>query len=188
MKDKDSDNGSDKDYEGGNRERYYDASDKPVVQEVGSKMVNVPTSQEEVEAFYYRQAMLESQVYRVLMVFSDFLVCLSHGSNDCSNAISPLIVLMTIGRYPITISYTVGAGGIALGLLIFGERVMKTIGGDIIALDYMKGFCSQFATAICVALGSSLGLTLSTTHCIVGALAGVHLASKTKQTQFVYNK
>lgn len=65
---------------------------------------------------------------------------------------------------------------------------MKTIGGEIIALDYFKGFCSQFATAICVSLGSSLGVTLSTTHCIVGALAGVHLAGKTRFVHHAYNK
>jgi PiT family inorganic phosphate transporter len=123
------------------------------------------------------------------MIFSDFLVCLSHGSNDCSNAISPLIVLMVdIDKYPVWSCYLVGAGGIALGLLIAGERVMKTIGGDIIALDYMKGFSSQFATAICVSLGSSLGVSLSTTHCIVGALAGVHISGKSSHVKHAYYK
>lgn len=86
--------------------------------------------------------MVTCQVYRVLMVCSDFLVCLAHGSNDCSNAISPLIVLMSIERYPPGLSFFVGSFGIALGLLIFGERVMKCIGEDVIDLDYMKGFCS----------------------------------------------
>ena len=76
------------------------------------------------------------------MVVSDFLVCLSHGSNDVGNAISPLIVLMNLERQPVWISYLLGSLGIALGLIIYGEKVMKCIGEDVIHLDYMKGFCS----------------------------------------------
>ena len=38
--------------------------------------------------------MLTAQIYRFVMVFSDFLVCLGHGSNDVANAISPMMVLM----------------------------------------------------------------------------------------------
>jgi len=49
---------------------------------------------------------------------------------------------MSIERYPPGISFFVGSFGIAMGLLIFGERVMKCIGEDVIDLDYMKGFCS----------------------------------------------
>ena len=76
------------------------------------------------------------------MVVSDFLVCLSHGSNDVGNAISPLIVLMNLEKQPVWISYLLGSLGIALGLIIYGEKVMKCIGEDVIHLDYMKGFCS----------------------------------------------
>jgi PiT family inorganic phosphate transporter len=76
------------------------------------------------------------------MVVSDFLVCLSHGSNDVGNAISPLIVLMNLEKQPVWISYLLGSLGIALGLIVYGEKVMKCIGEDVIHLDYMKGFCS----------------------------------------------
>ncbi len=76
------------------------------------------------------------------MVVSDFLVCLSHGSNDVGNAISPLIVLMNLEKQPVWISYLIGSLGIALGLIVYGEKVMKCIGEDVIHLDYMKGFCS----------------------------------------------
>lgn len=63
---------------------------------------------------------------------------------------------------------------------------MKCIGEDLIHLDYFKGFCSQFATAICVCLGSHLGIPLSTTHCIVGALAGIFLSGKLSAMKKVY--
>jgi len=122
------------------------------------------------------------------MVISDFLVSLAHGSNDVANAIGPLIVLMDIAGEPVWISFFVGAIGLALGLLLFGERVMKCIGEDLIKLDYMKGFCAQFSTAICICVGSNIGVPLSTTHCIVGSLAGVHLAGKTKFMKVAYNK
>lgn len=120
------------------------------------------------------------------MIMSDFLVCMAHGSNDVGNAISPLIVLMHIDGYPDWYSFLIGSIGIALGLYLYGERVMQTIGEDVIPLDFMKGFSMQFSAAICVCIGSSLGIPLSTTHCIVGALAGVHIASKSDVMKRVY--
>mmetsp|Transcript_4499 Transcript_4499/g.6762 ORF Transcript_4499/g.6762 Transcript_4499/m.6762 type:complete len:89 (-) Transcript_4499:273-539(-) len=88
--------------------------------------------------------MLTCQVFRCLMIMSDFLVCMSHGSNDVGNAISPLIIIMNLEKPPYDpqVSFFLGSLGIALGLLIYGEKVMATIGEDVIVLDYMKGFCS----------------------------------------------
>lgn len=130
--------------------------------------------------------MLIAQIYRCLMIMSDFLVCMAHGSNDVGNAISPLIVVMNLDGNPKWTSFLLGSIAIALGLFIYGERVMQTIGEDVIPLDYFKGFCSQFSAAICVCLGSSLGLPLSTTHCIVGAIAGIHVATKFQFMKDVY--
>ena len=68
---------------------------------------------------------------------------------------------------------------ISLGLIILGKKVMDTVGKDIVKLDFIKGFSSQISTGLCVCLGSSFGIPLSTTHCMVGALAGVVYAGKT---------
>ena len=77
-----------------------------------------------VEKYLFQQAILTSQVYRCLMVMSDFLVCAAHGSNDVGNAISPLIVLMSHEGYGNQVSFFIGSLGIGLGLFIYGERVM----------------------------------------------------------------
>ena len=65
-----------------------------------------------------------------------------------------------------------------LGLLILGFRVMETVGKKVVKLDYPKGFCAQFSTAIAVICGSLLGLPLSSSHCTVGSLFGIILANK----------
>jgi PiT family inorganic phosphate transporter len=70
------------------------------------------------------------------MIISAFLVCLSHGSNDVANAISPLVLILEKEGYPNWNSFFIGASGIAIGLLIMGRRVMETVGKDIIILDY----------------------------------------------------
>jgi PiT family inorganic phosphate transporter len=137
----------------------------------------------------FQQAIIISQLYMAMMVMSTFLVCTSHGSNDVGNAISPLIAIMSLEED--TNEYTpfiLGSLGIAFGLLLMGQKVMATIGEKVIILDYMKGFAAQFCTAVCVVLGSSLGIPLSTTHCVVGALLGVFLCGKLHTTKMVYNK
>jgi len=88
------------------------------------------------------QAKFTSEVYRYLMVFSAFLVCLSHGSNDVGNAISPLLVVSKREGFSDYIGFLIGSIGIALGLLIMGVKVMETVGKDIVVLDFTKGFCS----------------------------------------------
>jgi PiT family inorganic phosphate transporter len=92
--------------------------------------------------FAIKQCKLISEVYRVLMIVSAFLVCLSHGSNDVGNAISPMLVIMNIEGLNTQYGFLIGSVGIALGLLILGYKVMNTVGKDIILLDFMKGFAA----------------------------------------------
>ena len=140
----------------------------------------------DVQLFYVKQAFFTLQVFRMMMVASAFIVCLSHGSNDVGNAITPIVVLFEDAGYHVRLAFLEGSVMIALGLVILGKIVMETVGKDIIKLDFIKGFCSQISTGICVCLGSSIGLPLSTTHCMIGALAGVTLAAKTDLVSNVY--
>lgn len=79
-----------------------------------------------------------------------------------------------------------GSLGIAAGLLILGYKVMETVGKKVIKLNFVKGFCAQFATAVAIICGSLLGLPLSTTHCMVGSLLGIVLAEKLPFVRFAY--
>lgn len=130
--------------------------------------------------------MLMCEVFRYFMVFSDFMACVAHGSNDVANAIAPLIIIMELEGYENKYAFLLGAFGIAFGLLVLGHIVIKVVGKDIVSLDFQKGFTAQIATATTVTIGSSLSYPLSTTHCMIGSLGGIYLASKSSQMKQLY--
>jgi inorganic phosphate transporter, PiT family len=121
---------------------------------------------------------LLKEIYRLLLIVNACLVCLAHGSNDVANSIAPVIVLLELHGHFGTWPYWLGGVGIALGLLCLGHIVMETVGKRVLKMDFYKGFSCQFATANCIILGTRLGLPLSTTHCSVGAIFGIAIASK----------
>ena len=84
----------------------------------------------------FKEALIITEVYRALMIISAFLVCLSHGSNDVANAISPLLIIMGKHGYPDAYSFFIGSAGIAAGLLIMGQSVMDTVGKSVVVLDF----------------------------------------------------
>ena len=114
------------------------------------------------------------------MLMAAMMVCLGHGSNDVANSISPLLIALEVEGENMQLAYALGSVGIALGLLCLGFRVMKTVGTKVVELDFAKGFSAQFATALSVNCGTIIGVPLSTTHCMVGSLMGLMLASKLK--------
>ena len=132
-------------------------------------------------------AFVITEAYRFLMVVAALLVSLAHGSNDVANAITPLLVVQTANDNPDSkAGYWVGSLGIAAGLLTLGYMVMETVGKKVLKLNFVKGFCAQFATAVSVICGSLLGLPLSTTQCMVGSLLGIVLAEKLSFVRFAY--
>ncbi len=70
----------------------------------------------------------------------------------------------------------VGGLGIVFGLGTWGYRVMETVGKKITELTPSRGFAAQLAAATTIVLASRLGIPVSTTHTLVGAVLGVGLA------------
>ena len=122
------------------------------------------------------------------MLLAAMIVCLGHGSNDVANAISPLLTVLAVDGDNVQAAYLLGSLGIALGLLSLGHKVMETLGKKVIKLDYAKGFTAQFATALSVNCGSIIGVPLSTTHCMLGALLGQVFASRLDAIKRVYQE
>jgi PiT family inorganic phosphate transporter len=124
------------------------------------------------------------KVFAPLCVFTACSMAFAHGSNDVANGIGPLAAIVSIvntgevaqtSALPLWI-LVLGGGGIVIGLATMGYRVMKTIGTKITELTPSRGFCAELAAASTVVLASRLGLPVSTTHIIVGAVLGVGLA------------
>lgn len=124
------------------------------------------------------------KVFAPLCVFTACSMAFAHGSNDVANGVGPLAAVVTIvktgevsqtSELPLWI-LLLGGGGIVLGLASLGYKVMKTIGKKITELTPSRGFCAELAAAATVVLASRMGLPVSTTHIIVGAVMGVGLA------------
>ncbi|KAK7252411.1 hypothetical protein RIF29_36332 [Crotalaria pallida] len=123
-------------------------------------------------------------VFGYMQVLSACFMSFAHGGNDVSNAIGPLAGALSIlqggaGGAEIVIPTDVlawGGFGIVAGLMMWGYRVIATIGKKITELTPTRGFAAEFAAASVVLFASKLGLPISGTHTLVGAVMGVGFA------------
>ena len=126
------------------------------------------------------------RIFVLLQVLTACFVAFAHGSNDVANAIGPLsaafqaIVKGEVGLQSGVPKWALVLGGIgiSIGLATWGWRVIETVGRRITELTPSRGFCAEFSAAITILLASILpiGLPVSTTHILVGAVVGVGLA------------
>lgn len=123
-------------------------------------------------------------VFGYMQVLSACFMSFAHGGNDVSNAIGPLAGALAILHGGATGAEIViptevlvwGGFGIVAGLTMWGYRVISTIGKKITELTPTRGFAAEFAAASVVLFASKLGLPISATHTLVGAVMGVGFA------------
>ena len=124
------------------------------------------------------------RIFVVLQILTACAIAFAHGSNDVANAIGPLAAIVNAvenvdltAKAPIAPwMLAIGGLGIVIGLATWGYRVMETIGKKITELTPSRGFAAQLAAASTIVLASRLGIPISTTHTLVGAVLGVGLA------------
>ena len=122
-----------------------------------------------------------NKLFTVPLIFAAALLSFAHGANDVANAVGPLAAIneaivhggvATKAAIPLWVML-VGAIGIAIGLALYGPKLIRTVGSEITELDQMRAFSIAMAAAITVIFASQLGLPVSSTHIAVGAVFGV---------------
>ncbi|MCM2321121.1 MAG: inorganic phosphate transporter [Pseudomonas sp.] len=136
------------------------------------------------KGFHYASV---EKVFAVLMVFTACSMAFAHGANDVANAVGPLAGIvgviqsggdMAVGAKSAVPGWVLllGAVGIVIGLATYGYKVIATIGKEITELTPSRGFAAELATASTVVGASAIGLPVSTTHTLVGAVLGIGMA------------
>lgn len=120
---------------------------------------------------------------RRLQLFSAALYSLGHGSNDAQKTMGIITSLLfsvgILSKFEVPLWVVLAAhSAIALGTLTGGWRIVKTMGHKIAKLRPIDGVCAEGASAISLFFATSLGVPVSTTHVITGAISGVGSAKR----------
>jgi len=121
------------------------------------------------------------KLFHLPLICSAALLSFAHGSNDVANAVGPLAAILNSAQSGALASQVgvpfwvmlIGAVGISLGLFLFGPRIVRIVGEKITKMNPMRAFCVALSAAVTVLVASQLGLPVSTTHIVVGAVFGV---------------
>lgn len=132
---------------------------------------------------------LEEQYHMVeqrfgrLQIITACYMAFAHGANDVANAIGPVAGVLEALKGNIAAKTAVptwvlffGGLGIVIGLATYGYKVMAAVGSKITEVTPTRGFSAEFATATTVLVASLIGLPISTTFVLVGAVMGVGFA------------
>jgi PiT family inorganic phosphate transporter len=133
--------------------------------------------------------------FRRLQLLSAAAYSLSHGTNDAQKTMGVVVGLLVASQH-LFVDFPVRAfhltnlteiptwvilgahAAIALGTLMGGWRIVKTMGSRITKLKPVHGFCAETGGAGSVFLATALGIPVSTTHVITGAIVGVGAANR----------
>ena len=120
-------------------------------------------------------------LFVIPLICAAALLSFAHGANDVANAVGPLAAIFSAAttggitakaEIPVWVML-VGAAGISTGLVLFGAKLVRTVGDQITRMNPTRAFCVALAAAITVIAASALGLPVSSTHIAVGAVFGV---------------
>ena len=128
-------------------------------------------------------AMADS-VFRKLQFVSASLYSLGHGGNDAQKTMGVIAVLLYAhgklgGDFHVPLWVVLSCqSAMALGTLAGGWRIVQTVGSKITRLSPQQGFCAETGGALTLFMATHIGVPVSTTHTITGAIVGVGAARR----------
>ncbi len=125
-------------------------------------------------------------VFRKMQFVSASLYSLGHGGNDAQKTMGIIAALLiahgmgpSSGEFHVPLWVVLSCqAAMGLGTLFGGWRIVQTMGSKITRLTPMQGFCAETGGAITLFAATSLGVPVSTTHTITGAIVGVGAARR----------
>lgn len=136
-------------------------------------------------------------LFRLPLICAAALLSFAHGANDVANAVGPLAAIVAaaadsgsteVGAVALPLwVLAIGAIGIAVGLALFGPRLIRTVGEKITKMNEIRAFCVALSAAITVLIASALGLPVSSTHIAIGAVFGVGFLREVTSNRTVLN-
>ncbi len=151
---------------------------KPLLAQVASRLPNEKQS--------------INHLFTLPLIFAAALLSFAHGANDVANAVGPLAAIndailnggiKSQASIPMWVMM-VGAVGIALGLALYGPKLIRTVGSEITELDKMRAYCIAMAASVTVIIATQLGLPVSSTHIAVGGIFGVGFLREFLKTSY----
>lgn len=123
-------------------------------------------------------------MFSVLMALTACAMVFAHGSNDVAIAVGPVAgVISLVGTggamedgWLMGSIMLAGCVGVIAGLVMYGRKVIETVGSSITTLTPSRGFAATLAAASTVVVSTSTGIPVSATQTLVGAVFGVGLA------------
>jgi len=126
------------------------------------------------------------QLFSWMQVFTACGFAFSHGSNDIANAVGPFAAILDVLRtgeigskaaVPTPVMVTFGVA-LIVGLWFIGKEVILTVGHHLTKMHPASGFSAELSAAVVVLMASMLGIPVSSTHILIGAVLGIGLVNR----------
>jgi PiT family inorganic phosphate transporter len=149
--------------------------------------------------------------FRRAQLVSAGVFSLSHGANDAQKTMGVIVLLLTLSGHPVWAAPDPNSWlnhlnffghdhkvawwiiltchtAIGLGTLLGGWRIVKTMGSGITKLQPVGGFCAESSAATTIILATALGIPISTTHAITGAIMGVGTTRSYRAVRWIWGQ